>query len=61
MKEIEILEARIEEYKKTVRLQENEIDLLNEQIASLIGNLEIYQKQQDLLNKVLDKVGCNGY
>lgn len=57
MSEIEILKQRIEEYKKTVRVQESEIDRLESEKASLIGYLEIYKKQQELLNKVLDKTG----
>ena len=57
MTEMEILEGRINEYKKTIRLQEDEIDKLETEKAALLGYLEIYKKNQELLNKVLDKVG----
>jgi exonuclease VII small subunit len=52
-----ILEARIEEYKKTVKDQEREIDVLEANINLLKRQLEIYKESQVTLNKVLDRVG----
>jgi predicted RNase H-like nuclease (RuvC/YqgF family) len=57
MTEVEIKDAQIADLKKTLRQQEREIDTLKERQADLIGYIEIYQKNNELLNKVLDKTG----
>ena len=57
MTEIELKDAQIADLKKTLKAQEREIDDLENQKASLIGYLEIYKKNNELLNKVLDKTG----
>jgi predicted RNase H-like nuclease (RuvC/YqgF family) len=57
MTEVEIKDAQITDLKKTLRQQEREIDTLKERQADLIGYIEIYQKNNELLNKVLDKTG----
>jgi len=51
------LEARIEEYKRTVISQERDIDKLESERASLVGYHELHTKYMLMVSKLIDKVG----
>lgn len=57
LQELALLESRIEEYKKTIRIQEAEIDMFRNSLDSSVKQNEVHNKYIQIINTLADKVG----